>query len=62
MMNIGIMSQQEIREWTLAIAKGEYKPKPDDPKIWFTSTQSLVEVLNDENQALSEIITEKKQI
>lgn len=59
-IRIGIMSQKEIRERTLAIARGEYKPKPDEPKIWFTSIRSLAEVLSDENQALLQVITEKK--
>ncbi len=35
-IKIGILSQKEIRERTLAIAQGKYKPKPDEPKIWFT--------------------------
>jgi len=60
MIKIGIMSQKEIRERTLAIAQGKYKPKPDEPKIWFTSIRSLAEVLSDENQALLQMITDKK--
>src|SRR5438445_7675522 len=59
-VRIGIMSQKEIRERTLAIASGKYKPKPDEPKIWFTSIRSLAEVLSDSNQALLQVITEKK--
>jgi predicted transcriptional regulator len=59
-IKIGIMSQKEIRERTIAIARGEYKPKPDEPKIWFTSLRSLAEVLSDENQALLQTITERK--
>ena len=59
-VKIGIMSQKEIRERTLAIARGEYKPKANEPKIWFTSIRSLAEVLSDENQVLLKIITEKK--
>ena len=54
------MSQKEIRERTLAIAQGKYKPKPDEPKVWFTSIRSLAEVLSDENQVLLQVITEKK--
>jgi predicted transcriptional regulator len=38
------------------LPKGEYKPKPDDPKIWFASMKTLAQVLSDENQALLEII------
>jgi len=59
-IKIGIMSQKEIRKRTLAIARGDYKPRPDEPKIWFTSIRSLAEVLSDENQALLQVITEKK--
>jgi predicted transcriptional regulator len=53
---IGIMSQEKIRERMLAIAKGEYKPKPGEPKIWFTSMKSLAEVLSDDNRALLKTI------
>lgn len=49
---IGIASQAQIRERALAIASGRYKPKPNEPKIWFTSMKSLAEVLSDENRAL----------
>ena len=59
-IKIGIMSQKDIRERTLAIARGHYKPRSDEPKIWFTSIRSLAEVLSDENQALLQVITEKK--
>jgi predicted transcriptional regulator len=59
-IKIGIMPQTDIRERTLAIARGEYKPKPNEPKIWFTSLRSLAEVLSDENQVLLRIITEKR--
>ncbi|WP_022956829.1 HVO_A0114 family putative DNA-binding protein [Perlucidibaca piscinae] len=57
---IGILPQERIRERMLAIAKGEYKPKPGEPKIWFTSMRSLAEVLSDENRALIRIIQEAK--
>jgi predicted transcriptional regulator len=51
-VTIGIMPQEKIRERMLAIARGEYKPQADEPKIWFTSMKSLAEVLSDENRAL----------
>lgn len=54
------MPQEMIRTRTLAIASGEYKPKPGEPKIWFTSIRSLAEVLSDENRALLKIIAESK--
>jgi predicted transcriptional regulator len=55
---IGILTQDQIRARMLSIARGEYKPKPSDPKIWFTSMRSLAEVLSDENRALLKLISE----
>ncbi|MHB1630920.1 MAG: HVO_A0114 family putative DNA-binding protein [Acidithiobacillus sp.] len=55
---IGIMPQEKIRERVLAIARGEIKPKPGEPKIWFTSMKSLAEVLSDDNRALLRVIQE----
>ncbi|MCC7643925.1 MULTISPECIES: transcriptional regulator [unclassified Janthinobacterium] len=55
---IGIMPQEKIRERLLAIARGIYKPKADEPKVWFTSIKSLAEVLSDENRALLHVILE----
>jgi predicted transcriptional regulator len=57
---IGILPQASIRERMLAIARGEYKPKATEPKIWFTSMRSLAEVLSDENRALLKVIQEAK--
>jgi predicted transcriptional regulator len=57
---IGVMSQEQIRARTIAIAKGEYKPKPVEPKIWFTSMKSVAEVLSDQNRALLKVIRETK--
>lgn len=55
---IGILPQDQIRARVLSIARGEYKPKPSEPKIWFTSMRSLAEVLSDENRALLKLISE----
>lgn len=57
---IGIMPQQQIRERMLAIARGTYKPRPGEPKVWFTSMRSLAEVLSDENRALLKVIRDAK--
>ena len=57
---VGIMSQDKIRARAIAIAKGEYKPKAGEPKIWFTSMRSVAEVLSDQNRALLRIISETK--
>lgn len=57
---IGILPQEKIRERVLAIARGEYRAKSSEPKIWFTSMKSLAEVLSDDNRALLRVITETK--
>ena len=53
---IGILPQDRIRARVLAIARGEHKPKPSEPKVWFTSMRSLAEVLSDDNRALLRVI------
>ncbi len=55
---IGILPQQQIRERILAIARGDYKPRAGEPKIWFTSMKSLAEVLSDDNRVLLKVIQE----
>jgi len=57
---IGILPQEKIRERVLAIARGDYKPKATEPKIWFTSMRSLAEVLSDDNRALLKVIQDTK--
>ena len=57
-IRIGILPQEAIRARMLAIARGELKPRPSDPKVWFTSMRSLAEVLSDENRALLRVIHE----
>ena len=58
-ITIGILPQAQIRARMLSIAKGELKPKPSDPKVWFTSMRSLAEVLSDENRALLKVIADE---
>jgi predicted transcriptional regulator len=55
-LRIGIASRAEMRVRTLAIAKGELKPESNDPKVWFTSMESLAQVLSSQNQLLLEMI------
>lgn len=57
---IGIASQDAIRARARAIARGEHKPAPDEPRIWFTSMRSLAEVLSDDNRALLKLIRDEK--
>ena len=59
-ITIGIMPQEKIRERIYAIARGEYRPGSDEPKIWFTSMKSLAEVLSDDNRALLRVIMDTR--
>ena len=43
----------------MAIARGEYRPKKGEPKVWFETLQSMAQVLSSENQKLLRIIKEK---
>lgn len=59
-LNIGIISYQDYKKRSLAIARGKYRPKFDEPKIWFESLQSMAQVLSNENQLLLKTILERK--
>ncbi len=59
-LKVGIMSREDYERRTIAIARGEYKPKKGEPRIWFESLQSVAQVLSNENQQLLRIIQEQK--
>lgn len=59
-ITIGVMSLEEYKKRTIAIAKGEYRIQKDEPKIWFRSMKSLAQVLSEENQRLLRLIIEQK--
>ncbi len=56
MMRIGIMSKEDYRRRTIAIARGEFIPPKDAPKIWFESMESLGQTLSGQNQKLLRLI------
>jgi predicted transcriptional regulator len=51
-LKVGIASYADMKSRTMAIARGELKPRPSDPKVWFPSTESLVRVLSEKNRLL----------
>ena len=51
-LKIGIASYKDLKARTMAIAQGKLKPKPGDPKVWFTSAESFAKVLSHKNRAL----------
>jgi predicted transcriptional regulator len=59
-IKMGIMSREDYKKRTIAIARGDYKPKRGEPKAWFESVQSMAQVLSRENRELLRIIEEQK--
>ncbi|MCW8895759.1 transcriptional regulator [Sulfurimonas sp.] len=55
-LRVGIMPLQQYKKRTIAIAKGEYTPKKDEPKIWLESLKSMAQILSNENQELLKVI------
>jgi predicted transcriptional regulator len=59
-IRVGIMSKEQYKKRTIAIAKGEYIPKKDEPKVWFESIGSMSQILSSQNQELLKIIIQKR--
>jgi predicted transcriptional regulator len=59
-LNIGISSAEDYKARTMAIARGEVKPSPQSPKVWFTSIDSVAKVLSDRNRNLLAVIAAEK--
>lgn len=58
-LKVGIASYEDMKARTMAIARGELRPSKDEPKVWFTSLESLAKVLSDRNRALVERIARR---
>jgi predicted transcriptional regulator len=57
-LKIGIASYDQYKARTIAIARGEYIPPANGPKIWFTSLESFAKLLSERNRALLALIAE----
>jgi predicted transcriptional regulator len=58
-LRVGIASYEDMKARTMAVARGEHRIGRNEPKIWFTSTESFAKVLSDGNRRLLAIIAEK---
>lgn len=56
----GIISAEKFKERAIRIVRGEYKPKPDEPKIWFESMNALAQTLNPVTIELLRIIDRER--
>ncbi len=59
-LKVGIASFANMKARTLAIARGQLKPSPGEPEVWFTSIESFAKVLSDRNRALLNLIVEEQ--
>ena len=59
-IGIGIISRENYVKRTIAVAKGLYNPRKDEPKIWFESLKSMAQILSSENQDLLKLIIDHK--
>lgn len=59
-LKVGIADPEGMKARTLRIAKGEEKPKPGDPTVWFATTESFARLLSAGNRELLRVIHEQK--
>ncbi len=59
-LKIGIASYEQMKARTMAIARGEYRAAPGEPKVWFTSIESVAKVLSAGNRQLLEVIAAQR--
>lgn len=57
-LKVGIADYEEMKARTMRMARGEEKPAADDPKVWFTSTESFAQILSSGNRELLRVIDE----
>jgi predicted transcriptional regulator len=57
-LKVGIASYDQMKAWTMDVARGRRRVRRADPKVWFTSMESFAKVLSDRNRALLALIAE----
>ncbi len=58
-LKVGIASYDDMKARTMAVARGEQRIAQDEPKVWFTSTESFAKVLSAGNRDLLRVIVEQ---
>ena len=58
-LKVGIASYDEMKARTMAVARGERRVAPSEPRVWFTSTESFAKVLSAGNRKLLQLIASK---
>ena len=58
-LKVGIASYKEMKSRTIAVARGTRRIAADEPKVWFTSTESFAKVLSAGNRELLQVIAKE---
>jgi predicted transcriptional regulator len=58
-LEVGVASYEDMKAGTMAVARGEQRVGRDEPKVWFTSTESFAKALSAGNRELLRIIAEE---
>jgi predicted transcriptional regulator len=58
-LKVGIATYEEMKAFTLAIARGQRRLAPEEPRVWFPSTESFAKLLSASNRDLLRVIAEK---
>lgn len=58
-LRVGIADCEEMKAWTMRVARGEEKVTEETPKVWFTSIESFARILSAGNRELLRVIDEK---
>lgn len=59
-VKVGIMGFKQYQRYTMAIACGEHKPGKNEPKIWFESIETCMQILSTRNIELLKLIYKQK--
>ena len=62
MLKVGIASYDEMKARTMAVACCERRVAADEPKVWFTSTESFAKVLSAGTRELLRVIAESARL
>jgi predicted transcriptional regulator len=58
-LKVGIATYEEMKALTLAVARGDRRLGPREPRVWFPSTESFARVLSAGNRDLLGVIAEQ---
>lgn len=58
-LKVGIGEERTTKARAMRIGRGEEKPAPGEPKVWFASTEAFAQILSAGNRELLRIIAEQ---